>query len=66
MIFLNTGGYIWLIQASSPKPVQWRVWAKQRKAALLGMPLWNMGELMEGYVFGLFSLYLINLGYVVW
>jgi len=46
---------IWPIQASSPNPIRWKAWSKQTGAALLGMPLWNMDELMGGYVFSLFS-----------
>jgi len=51
---------IWPIQASSPKPIQWKSWRKQYNAALLGMPLWEMDELMEGYVFSVLSLSAIN------
>ena len=32
---------------------------------LLGMPLWNMEELMKGYAFSLFSLSATDLGHVV-
>ena len=41
---------IWPIQVSSPDPIRWKIWRKQRSAALLGMPLWNIVELEEGYV----------------
>jgi hypothetical protein len=47
---------IWPIQASSPDPVRWKHWRKQNRAALLGLPPWNMEELMEGYVFSLFAI----------
>jgi hypothetical protein len=57
---------IWPIQASPPKPILWKSWSKQFGAALLGMPLWDMEELMEGYVFSFFSLSAINPGHVVW
>ena len=42
---------VWPIQASCPNPVLWHAWRKQHRAALLGMPLWSMEELMAGYVF---------------
>ena len=41
---------IWPIQASSPNPSRWKTWSKQRNAAELGMPLWDVDELMAGYV----------------
>jgi hypothetical protein len=41
---------IWPIQASSPNPIRWKSWAKQNKAAELGMPLWSIKELTAGYV----------------
>ena len=41
---------IWPIQASSPQPNLWKRWSKQRKATVVGMPLWNMEELKEGCV----------------
>jgi hypothetical protein len=44
---------VWPIQTSSPNPNRWKVWRQQNRAALLGMPLWKMEELMEGYVIGL-------------
>jgi len=47
---------IWPIQAASPNPIRWKSWSKQNGARLLGMPLWEMDELMEGYVFSVFSL----------
>jgi hypothetical protein len=45
---------IWPVQASSPIPVRWKAWSTHYGAAVLGMPLWDMKELMEGCVFGLF------------
>jgi len=60
--FLNEGppitdsNNIWPILASSPNPIRWKSWRKQTGAVLLGMPLWEMDELMEGYVFSVFSL----------
>ena len=56
---------IWPIQASPPNPIQWKLWVKQNTAAVWGMPLWNMEELMQGYVFSLSSLSAINPGCVV-
>ena len=52
---------IWPIQASPPNPALWKEWKKQNRAALFGMPLWSMKELMEGYVFSLFSLSVFSL-----
>jgi len=40
----------WPIQATSPNPSQWKRWSKQTRATLLVMPLWNMEELIKGYV----------------
>ena len=48
--------YIWPIQATSPNLNRWKAWLKQNRATLLGMPLWNVEELMRGYAFSLFSL----------
>ena len=56
---------VWPIQTSSPKPVRWQCWSKQIDAAILGMPLWTMEELIEGYVFSLFPLSAIDPGHVV-
>ena len=53
---------IWPIQTSSPNPLRWDGWSRRYGAAVLGMPLWDMEELMEGYVFSFSS---INLGCVV-
>jgi len=62
---INAGSNIWPIQTSSPNPSRWKSWRKQNGAALLGMPLWNTEELMEGHVFNLFSLPAIDSGRVV-
>jgi len=56
---------IWPIQATSPKPQRWKGWSKQNRVTLIGMPLWNMEELVEGYVFSLFSLSAIDPGHVI-
>jgi len=47
---LNRHTNVWPIQVSSPNPIRWKAWHKQYRAALLGMPLWNMKELRRGYV----------------
>ena len=47
---MSSSSNIWPIQASSPNRIQWRSWAKQNKAIVLGMPLWSIDELTEGYV----------------
>jgi hypothetical protein len=47
---------IWPIQASPPNNIRWAAWRKQFGAAVWGMPLWDMEELIAGYAFGLFSL----------
>jgi len=57
---IGAGENIWPIQASSPNPIRWKSWRKQYDATLLGMPLWKMDELVEGYVFSVFSLSVIN------
>ena len=57
---------LWPIQACSPKHLQWKQWKKQFGAAEWGMPLWDMEELMEGYVSGLFPLPTTDPGHVVW
>jgi len=44
----------WPIQASSPVPIRWKSWHKQLKAALWGMPLWSLEELIEGYALSSF------------
>ena len=54
----------WPIQTASPDNFRWATWRKQFGAALLGMPLWDMKELMEGYVFSSFSLSVIDPGHV--
>jgi hypothetical protein len=59
------GANIWPIQASSPNSSRWKVWQNHFGAAVWGMPLWNMEELIKGYVFGLFSLSAVDPGHVV-
>ena len=51
---------IWPIQVSSPNPIRWKSWAKQNKAAVLGMPLWSTDELTEGYVCSRQCLFLVD------
>jgi hypothetical protein len=60
------GPELWPIQACSPNHLQWKPWKKQFGAAEWGMPLWDMEELMEGYVSGLFPLPTIDPSHVVW
>ena len=47
---LSSTSNAWPIQVSSPNPVRWKSWLKQCRGAKLGMPLWNMEELVAGYV----------------
>ena len=47
---LTSRANIWPIQASCPTPILWKSWAKQKNAAVLGMPLWDIKELKAGYV----------------
>jgi len=42
---------IWAVQASSPHPDRYKSWRKQTGAALLGMSLWDLRELLKGCVF---------------
>jgi hypothetical protein len=55
----------WPIHAAPPNPIQWKAWQKQYQSALWGMPLWDMEELIEGYVPGLFPISAIDPGHVV-
>ena len=48
--------HVWPIQTSSPNPARWKHWSERNEAAILGMPLWSMEELVKGYVFNLFPL----------
>jgi hypothetical protein len=56
---------MWPIQTTSPNPRRYKSWRKQNGAALLGMRIWEMEELIEGYVFSLFSHSAIGPGHVV-
>jgi len=62
---ITSSSKIWPIQASSPNPIRWHSWSKQNAVAVLGMPLWSMGELMKGYVFNVFFSSTIDPGHVV-
>ena len=62
---LTGSSNLWPIQASSPDPIRWKSWLERNGATLLGMPLWNTEELMEGYAFGQFSLSAIEPGHVI-
>lgn len=44
------GSHIWTMQVSPPDPSRYKDWRKQANAALWGMPLWSMEELLAGYV----------------
>ena len=55
---IPTDSRIWPIQTTSPNLNRWKGWSKQNGATLLGMPMWNVEELMKGYAFSLFSLLL--------
>jgi len=62
---LDSTSNAWPIQASSPNRIRWKSWLKQYQGAKFGMPLWNMEELVAGYVFSLLSLSAIDLGRVI-
>ena len=62
---IETDSDVWPIQASSPNPARWKLWAKHFDPALWGMPLWDMRELNEGCVLGLSPLSAIDPGHVV-
>ena len=64
-ISLGGDSAIWPIHATSPNPKRWKEWLKQNNGAILGMPLWNVEELVEGCVFSLFSLSAIDPGHVI-
>ena len=61
---ITSGVDIWPIQTSSPKPDRWHTWIKYTQGAVLGMSLWNVRELMSGYVFNLFIYSAIDPGHV--
>lgn len=42
---------VWPVQTGSPVLIRFKLWSKQVDAALLGVPLWSLKELVEGYVF---------------
>ena len=50
---IEGGSRVWPIQSSSPDPIRWYRWRSQTGAALLGMHLWTMEELIQGCVFTL-------------
>ena len=56
---------IWPIQASSPNSRRFAAWIEHYESVVLGMPLWNMEELVEGYVFSRLFLSVIDPGHVV-
>ena len=61
---IDKGLNIWPVQASPSNRIRWKAWQKQYDAALFGMPLWSMKELIARYVFDLFPLSAINPHYV--
>jgi len=46
----------WLVQTSSLNPIQWSSWVKHNQAGLFGMSLWDMLELIAGYILACSSL----------
>ena len=56
---------VWPIQPSPPESDRWKPWTKQYGASVLGMPPWNMEDLLEGYVFSVFSISTFDPGHVV-
>lgn len=46
---------VWPVQATSPIPVRFSAWRKQQAPTMLGMPLWDIKELIEAYVFSWLS-----------
>lgn len=48
-VLITGGSDVWPIQASSPNPARWQPWLKRNNGAMLGMPVWSMHELKEGY-----------------
>jgi hypothetical protein len=62
---ISSPSNIWPIQVASPNPIQWKAWSKQYGTDLLGMPLWNIEEPIEGYAFDSFPPSAINPGHLV-
>ena len=56
---------VWPIHASSPSSDRWKFWGKQLMAVSLGMPKWNMDELIQGYVFRQPSMFATNPGHII-
>ena len=48
---LTSSTGVWPVQASSPNSIRFKSWRRQNGATLLGMPVWSMEDLVEGYVF---------------
>jgi len=36
------------VQTASPNPVRYKIWGKERKPLLTGLPLWTRDELAQG------------------
>ena len=62
---LNKNIRVWPIQVAPPNPVRFKSWRRRYGAPLLGMPLWNMEELMQGYVFSWLFLSATDPGLVI-
>ena len=50
---------IWPVQTSSPNPIRWVNWVKEYNAPMLGMGLWSIEELKQGFVLAYSPLLLI-------
>jgi len=61
---MSSSPLVWPVQATSPNPSRWESWSKQNGVTLLGMPLWNVKELVEGYV--LFPFPATNPSHIRW
>lgn len=47
---LATASRVFPVHATSPNPDRYRFWAKSRHAVIVGMPLWTVHEIQNGYV----------------
>lgn len=56
---------IWPVQVTSPNFCNWKGWFKQWDGTMLGMPKWNVEELMEWCVSGSFFLPVVNPSHIV-
>ena len=51
---MSSNPFAWPVQATSPDPSRWESWSRKNGATLLGMPLWNVEELVETVCFSPF------------